>query len=155
MNRLDHLKIFRARQYDGKGFTLIELMILVAVIAIILTVALPVLSNYSVRAKIGKALSVANAAKTALKATCVEDHAITELNIEKAEHSIAESPYIKLITITGPCTAPVITITTHNIGLSRDPVITLTGDFPSGSGRVNWTCRANVSNIYLPQECRT
>ena len=139
-----------------KGFTLIELMIVVAIIAIILTLALPIYSNYTIRAKIGEALSVANAAKTATSATCVEDPTLTGLDIDKAGHSFTESPYVRTMTVTGPCTAPVITITTQNIGLSNvDPVITLTGDFPVGSGRVNWTCTANVSNTYLPNECRS
>src|SRR5690606_4550558 len=62
------------------GFTLIELMIVVAIIAIILTLALPVYTNYSIRAKIGEALSVAAAAKTTVAATCMENPILTGLN---------------------------------------------------------------------------
>lgn len=148
-------KNYQTRPYQAMGFTLIELMIVVAIIAIILTLALPVYSNYSIRAKIGEALSVANAAKTAASSTCVEDRTLTGLTLERAGHSFTASPYVNSMTISGACVAPVITITTHNLGLTPDPVITLTGDFPDGSGRVAWTCTANVSNIYVPKECRS
>jgi len=148
-------KNYQTRPYQAMGFTLIELMIVVAIIAIILTLALPVYSNYSIRAKIGEGLSVGNAAKTSTSATCVEDRTLTGLTLQKAGHSFTESPYVNSITITGACVAPVITITTHNIGLSPDPVITLTGDFPDGSGRLAWVCTANVANLYLPKECRS
>jgi len=146
---------YQTRPYQAMGFTLIELMIVVAIIAIILTLALPVYSNYSIRAKIGEGLSVGNAAKTATSSTCVEDRSLTGLTIERAGHSFTPSPYVNSMTITGACVAPVITITTHNIGLSPDPVVTLTGDFPDGSGRVTWVCTSNVANLYLPKECRS
>ena len=41
----------------ARGFTLIELMIVVAIIAIIISLALPVYTNYTTRAKVGEALS--------------------------------------------------------------------------------------------------
>jgi type IV pilus assembly protein PilA len=145
----------QTRVSPATGFTLIELMIVVAIIAIILTLALPVYSNYSIRAKVSEALSVGAAAKTATSATCVQDPSLTGLTLAKAGHSFNSSPYVNSMTVSGPCTAPIITITTHNIGVSPDPVITLTGDFPESSGRGNWTCTGNVSNVYLPRECRS
>lgn len=148
-------KNYQTRPCQAMGFTLIELMIVVAIIAIILTLALPVYSNYSIRAKVSEALSVGNAVKTATTATCVEDRTITGLTLERAGHSFTATPYVNTMTVTGACAAPVITITTHNIGLTPDPVITLTGDFPDGSGRVSWICTANVANLYVPKECRS
>lgn len=145
----------RARPMHKKGFTLIELMILVAIITIILTLALPVLSNYRVRTKVVEALSLANTVKNATSAICVERPSLTELTIEKTGPVLKESLYVRSITVTGTCIAPVITITTQNMGLSTDPVITLTGDFPGDSARANWTCTANVLNIYVPKECRS
>ena len=61
------------------GFTLIELMIVLAVIAIILTLAIPTYSNYSIRTKIGEALSLSEATKAVVAAFCKQDRSVGNL----------------------------------------------------------------------------
>ncbi|MBG6076765.1 pilin [Polaromonas sp. CG_9.11] len=56
----------RSMQMAQKGFTLIELMIVVAIIGILAAVALPAYQDYTVRAKVTEGLSLAGAAKTAI-----------------------------------------------------------------------------------------
>jgi type IV pilus assembly protein PilA len=148
-------KSSRIPEHSSKGFTLIELMIVVAIIAIILTLALPVYSNYAIRAKVGEALSVAAAAKTATAATCVENRTIPALNNDLAGYTFTETPFIDTLEISGPCTEPVITITTHNTGASTDPVIVLTGNFFGGDGRITWACTTSSSYTYVPATCRS
>lgn len=142
------------------GFTLIELMIVVAVLAILLSVALPAYSNYVVRSKIAEGLSVAMAAKTAAATACQEDLTLTTLTNAIAGYSFdpptQDETYVEDVDISGECTEPVITITTRQTGLAPDPVITLTGDFTNGAGRINWICASdNTPNHHLPSECRT
>ncbi len=55
-----------------KGFTLIELMIVVAIIGILAAVAIPQYQNYTIRAKVGNALSSINTLKTAV-ALCFQE----------------------------------------------------------------------------------
>lgn len=56
----------KVMQTAQKGFTLIELMIVVAIIGILAAVALPAYQDYTVRAKVTEGLSLAGAAKTAI-----------------------------------------------------------------------------------------
>jgi type IV pilus assembly protein PilA len=149
------------RHSRSKGFTLIELMIVITVIAIILTLALPTYSDYSIRAKISEGLSVAAAAKTATSASCQEDRTLTGLTNNKVGYSFNdldhEHIYVESIEVTGECIDPLITIVTKNTGAPDPaPIITVTGDFPVGAGRVSWSCSSpNTPHSLLPSPCRS
>jgi type IV pilus assembly protein PilA len=151
-----HLRA-RANVPRTLGFTLIELMIVVAIIAIILTLALPVYTNYSIRAKIGEALSVAAAAKTMVASTCLENPNLTGLDNSSAGYSFVTSTWVESITVSGNCSAPVITLLTRDTGApSPAPELTLTANFIGGSGRITWVCASNNTPDYmLPTSCRS
>jgi type IV pilus assembly protein PilA len=145
---------------NSAGFTLIELMIVVAVIAILLSLALPVYSNYSTRAKIAEGLGVAAAAKTSTSAACQENPTLVALS--NAAVGYTPTPAMNTndsstIAVEGDCSVPTITITTHNTGTQGyDPVIVLTGGFIDGDGKVTWTCESNnTPHHLLPKTCRS
>ena len=137
------------------GFTLIELMIVIAVIAVIVSLALPVYTSYTIRAKVGEALSVAAAAKTAVSATCIEDPTIDPLTDSDAGYAFTASKYVASIAFSGTCRDPVITVTTQNTGAPAPIDLVLTCDMPDDAGRLNWVCTANTANRNVPPECRS
>ena len=146
-----------SRSYLGlvMGFTLIELMIVIAIITIILALALPIYSNYMIRAKVGEALSIGEVAKTAITETCKSEHNIATLTKSGAGYTFEESHYTNSIDISGLCTAPLITITTQNTGATTDPVLLLTGEFSPDSGEFSWTCTTiNEQNNLEPDYCK-
>ena len=137
------------------GFTLIELMIVIAIIAIIFTLGLPIYSNYMLRAKVGEALSNGEIAKTAITETCKLEHTIAPLNKARTGYSFKDSLYINSIDISGLCTAPLITITTQNTGATTDPVLILMGEFNHDSDEYSWICTTtNGKHNLLPDSCR-
>jgi len=146
--------------YTPSGFTLIELMIVIAIIAIILALALPVYSNYTIRAKVAEGLSLGNSAKTAVSATCIEDSTLPAINNYLAGYGFAagtdDEDYVADIQASGPCTDPLITITTKNTGQLPDPVLLMTGQLVGGTGKIEWKCSSsNTPDWLLPNGCRS
>jgi len=134
---------------------LIETIIVLAMIVIVFTLALPIYSNYIVRNKIEEALSVGESAKSAITEICRSDQYTGSLATTSAGYSFEKSQYLSSIDISGFCTAPVITITTRNTGVSIDPVLRLTGAPGANSGEFSWACTVlNEQNNLAPDSCR-
>ena len=138
-----------------EGFTLIELMIVVAVIAIIMTLAIPTYSNYSIRSKMSAALSQIEDAKTAANSICQKDGTITQLSNDLAGYDFKPSKYVKNIDLGGGCEVPTITMKTAGTGAKPNPVLTFTGSFADNIGQITWTCVGSGLNIHLPDSCRS
>ncbi|MFC1605826.1 prepilin-type N-terminal cleavage/methylation domain-containing protein [Pseudomonadota bacterium] len=145
----------------SKGFTLIELMIVIAIIAILLALAIPAYQDYTIRSKVGEGLSVGAAAKLAAAETCQSDPNLTSagggtLDNSKAGYGFAPSTYVSTVQISGPCNAPVVQVTTINTGATASPLLTLTGSYNDGAGRYNWICTKDSASLaaHVPTTCR-
>jgi type IV pilus assembly protein PilA len=136
------------------GITLIELIIAAAMITIILAMAVPAYSNYLIRAKIDKSLSVVSPAKTSIINICQENPTITRLSNQVLGINFAATKHIFNMEIGGDCDAPTITITTQATGAQPDPVLTITGDFAGDTRRITWLCVSDGLEIHLPESCR-
>ena len=146
-----YLKVHSA----SSGFTLIELIIAVAVITIILAMAIPAFSNHSIRAKIGQSLSVASSAKTSIIFACQDDSTLTNLSKQALGLNFKATTYIYNIEIGGDCDAPTITMTTQATGAQPDPVLTITGDFTGDTQRMTWLCVSDGVNAHVPESCQS
>jgi len=144
---------------NQQGFTLIELMIVVAIIGILAAVAIPAYQDYTLRAKMTEVMVIGSAAKT----TASEYYLSTGNMPSSAAQagintSAAQSAYLDAITMA--TTATGITITYEvDAGLATDIVQTsadtiVFGGTGSANG-VQWTCNGgNLPAKYLPANCR-
>ena len=137
------------------GFTLIELIILVAVTSIVLSGAHSWYANHMIRVKIDAALSTADSAKLAITIICTEDPSVTALTNNLAAYNFPTSLYVKGVTLSGSCSSPVITVNTVNTGLLIDPTLTITGNHLVENSPLSWTCASDGLDIHVPDTCHS
>lgn len=124
------------------GFTLIELMIVVAIIGILAAVAIPAYSDYTVKAKVANALSSAGSLKTAVALCAQENGDVAKCNSTDTTTLPAFTPTKEVAgaTITG---LGVVTLTLADIGKNTaTKTITMTPTL--GSSAMTW---ANSTTI--------
>ncbi len=124
------IKVNKTKQ---KGFTLIELMIVVAIIGILAAVALPAYQTYTARARFSEVISAANPARAAVD-VCVQTGIPALCTAIPIQAGWTAADSVTSVAITGDATAYVITVVpaAENGILATDTYI-LTGTVTSGT----------------------
>ncbi len=137
-----------------KGFTLIELMIVVAIIGILAAVAIPAYQDYTVRAKVQEGVNVSNPARTAMGIACSEG-TLSGANHTTMGLSVAASydtTYVQSVTADGTSpTAGTVEIAYEAIGSQVTAADTIVYTGACGAGGLTWTISGSVSTKYHPK----
>jgi len=134
-----------------KGFTLIELMIVVAIIGILAAVALPAYQDYTTRAKVSEVVLMAAPAKLAVSETASSLGGLASVTASNSGYAFpGATKYVSGVTVTD----------TTGVVKSTSTVPTATGDIvltPTAvgtSGQLTWKCTTTITPKYVPAECR-
>ena len=142
-----------------QGFTLIELMIVVAIIGILAAIAIPAYQDYTIRAQVSEGLNLADGSKTAVVEFYQDRGTMPTSNSNAgiADNTQIQGNYVSQVDVTDG----VITVTysssapqTANAKIDGD-TLTLT-PVTTNPGSVGWLCAStDIQNKWLPAACRT
>ncbi len=131
-----------------QGFTLIELMIVIAIIGILAAVALPAYQDYTIRAKASEMILAATSGKVTVSEFGVSRGRLPAQGSVKISN--ITSGMIRSVTWNGTrlvVTGQASKLNNKNVTLALRPTII------TSSGSVLWTCLATVGTQYLPSTC--
>ena len=146
---------------NAKGFTLIELMIVVTIIGILAAIAIPAYQNYTTRAQVSEAFNMASAIKSELLATYGSSGACPTSPVDLGLDSsgTVNTKYVQSVSInttySGAICAFDFTFNSNgmNAGVAGKTLTFAMMNY-TGNGAVSWECASSqIRQIYLPTIC--
>jgi type IV pilus assembly protein PilA len=141
-----------------QGFTLIELMIVVAIIGILAAIAIPAYQDYTARAQMSEAMSLASGLKTAVTEVYTQDGSCpTNGTNGIAAAADIKGNYVDKVTVggtgsaTGGCTIEALMKSSGVSTGIQGKKLTLT--MTNNNGSISWACTSDADQKYLPKAC--
>lgn len=137
-----------------KGFTLIELMIVVAIVGILAAIAIPAYQDYLIRSKVSEALAAAGACKTSVTEFYQSQNALP-VDIDEAGCSSVTTAYVASLAVEDG----VISVTLGNVGGTASGTIIAYAPVIDANGNLSeWNCKGSAGTTtpdkYRPALCR-
>ena len=128
-----------------KGFTLIELMIVVAIIGILAAVALPAYQDYTIRAKVSELILQASGFRTSISEKAQVDSTLGSAGVGLTVNIVGK--------VSGGSVNDAGTVVINGTTASTGAIVTLTMTPTMTAGTLTWSC-AGAPSKYFPASCR-
>jgi type IV pilus assembly protein PilA len=144
-----------------KGFTLIELMIVVAIIAILAAIAIPQYQTYVIKSQVSRVMGEAGDQKVVVE-DCLNNNQLTVSATAGAGNCVATATSSDLLgtAVAGVAAAPVISsisaassVITATFGDHANPALTGKTLTWTRNGSGSWTCLTGAAAKYAPVSC--
>ncbi len=149
-----HKKMHKQQMHRQKGFTLIELMIVVTIIGVLASIAVPVYRDYTIRTKVSECASLFGAIKTDMSLAYSENGVLADTLV--ALPRISDTPgdfsgdYVSTINVgTGGVTTCTLK-TSGELGASSGLTVVYTPDATSGT-KIDWTVTGTAKAEHRPK----
>jgi type IV pilus assembly protein PilA len=150
-----------------KGFTLIELMIVVAIVGILAAIAVPAYQDYTIRAKVSEGLQMAGAIKTTVSEYIISNGSVPASSTNatfglSATDTDYATKYIKAVDVTDDGSGEALIAITFDAAALGSVIVAghdqiILKSQTTSAGNVKWLCGPGTAGLpvqYLPSSCR-
>jgi len=136
----------------NKGFTLIELMIVIAIIGILMAYAIPAYRNYAVRARAGEAIAMASAAKQGVSESYSSNAIMPTSNSLAGIGLNTDISGENVASVTVGAGGLITVLFNSNDAVLNGNSVFLTPSTVAGA--IKWRCSSDLDDMYMPTSCR-
>jgi type IV pilus assembly protein PilA len=151
---LNNMEYRNMKKTNQKGFTLIELMIVIAIVGILAAVALPAYQDYTIRARISEPLALLGEAKTSMTEYYIANGTLPLTPTAAGIRTVIGTALVSTMGITVAGNISVLMTADPALGPAGSMTI-IFSNAGTSSGTIVYVCKpGTIAAKYLPANCR-